>query len=61
MSSHDELDETVIQYNGRIYLAKDACLQAKNIEKMYPNLPVFKSLISKYNYSSNLATRLKIK
>jgi FAD/FMN-containing dehydrogenase len=57
----NELDETVIQYNGRIYLAKDACLQAKNIEKMYPNLPVFKSLISKYNYSSNLATRLKIK
>lgn len=57
----NELDETVIQYNGRVYLVKDACLEAKSLEKMYPNLPLFKSLISKYNYSSNLATRLKIK
>lgn len=57
----NQLDQKVIKYKGRIYLAKDACLESKNIEKMYPNLVNFKSEIANYKYSSNLATRLNLK
>lgn len=57
----NQLDKIVIKHGGRIYLAKDACLQASDFDKMYPTLNRFKKYISNSDYSSNLANRLKIK
>ena len=57
----NKLDQVVIQYNGRIYLAKDACLQAQSFSVMYPNLNKFKTIVASSNYSSILANRLYIK
>lgn len=59
----NELDELVIGFSGRVYLAKDATLQSQNFEKMYPNSKEFKVIINKYfkgKYTSLLAERLNL-
>jgi len=60
----DELDEVVLKYGGRVYLAKDACMKRESFERMYPDLPKFKqikaNLDPRNRFSSSLARRLGI-
>jgi len=44
----DKLDEIVLKYNGRIYLAKDVRVSKKTFEKGYPKIEEFRSLRKKY-------------
>lgn len=59
-----ELDEKVIERNGRIYLAKDSLLNARRFEKMYSNLNEFKRIREMYGLNdyieSDLSRRLTI-
>jgi FAD/FMN-containing dehydrogenase len=60
----DELDKIVVQYGGRVYLAKDARLSSESFQKMYPNFPKWlevKSRVDPHNvFSSALSRRLQI-
>ena len=57
-----ELDEIVLAQGGRVYLAKDACLQAEHVPAMYPNLARFLEIKSKFDpngrFASSLSRRL---
>jgi FAD/FMN-containing dehydrogenase len=59
-----ELDRMTLDYGGRIYLAKDALLQAGDFATMYPQLESFRALQRKLDpkrlFSSSLARRLGI-
>jgi FAD/FMN-containing dehydrogenase len=39
------LQDIVLEYGGRIYLAKDACLSAERFEAMYPEIERFKAVL----------------
>ncbi|WP_237669410.1 FAD-binding protein [Virgibacillus halodenitrificans] len=39
-----ELDEIVLSYGGRVYLAKDSTMDAETFKKMYPNWERFKEI-----------------
>ncbi len=60
----DELDQIVIHYGGRVYLAKDARLSSESFRKMYPSFPKWlevKSKVDPHNlFSSALSKRLQI-
>lgn len=60
----DELDKVVESYGGRIYLSKDARMDAEIFHKTYPNLIQFKSILKKYDpesiFQSDLSRRLAI-
>jgi decaprenylphospho-beta-D-ribofuranose 2-oxidase len=45
----DELDKIVMQYNGRLYLSKDARMNADVFWKSYENAKEFQEIIKKYN------------
>ena len=59
-----ELDRMTLDYGGRIYLAKDAVLCAKDFAAMYPQLESFRAIQRKLDpqrlLSSSLARRLMI-
>ena len=58
------LDEIVLQYGGRVYLAKDARLAAASFRAMYPRyeewLRIKNAVDPQNRFSSSLARRLKI-
>jgi len=60
-----QLDDLVVRYGGRVYLAKDACLSAAAFRAMYPDFPQWlavKSAIDPDNrFTSALAERLEIR
>ena len=60
----DELDELVLKYGGRIYLAKDARMKPQTFWKGYPNSQKWVDIVKKYNpdqkFNSLLAQRLNI-
>ena len=59
-----ELDETVVSYGGRIYLAKDALQEPETFAAGYPRLKEFQAIQKELDprgiLSSSLARRLKI-
>jgi FAD/FMN-containing dehydrogenase len=59
-----ELDEIVLNHSGRVYLAKDATLDAKSVRTMYPRLEKWErvrdQLDPTHRFSSSLARRLRI-
>lgn len=59
-----ELDRMTLDHGGRIYLAKDAVLQAEDFAVMYPKLEEFRAMQRKLDpgrkLSSSMARRLKI-
>lgn len=61
----DELDERVLHYGGRVYLAKDARMSPQSLRRMYPGLPEFQALLQKLDpekrLCSHLAKRLQIR
>lgn len=60
----DELDRIVLDYGGRIYLTKDARMNAEMFWRGYPNAKQFLEIVRKYNpeykFRSQLSDRLKI-
>jgi len=64
LSVLDKLDEIVIQYGGRVYLAKDVRLKPETFRAMYPRyaewLAVKKKVDPDNVFSSSLARRLGI-
>ena len=60
----NKLDEIVLQYGGRVYLAKDARLSATSFRAMYPRYEewrkIKKTIDPQNRFSSSLAHRLKI-
>jgi decaprenylphospho-beta-D-ribofuranose 2-oxidase len=60
----EELDQWVIQYGGRVYLAKDARLRAETFRTMYPKFPEWLAVKSQVDpdnvFTSALADRLEI-
>jgi FAD/FMN-containing dehydrogenase len=59
-----ELDRMTLDHGGRIYLAKDAALQAGDFAAMYPRLESFRAIQRKLDpnrvFSSSMARRLRI-
>lgn len=60
----NQLDQLVIQYGGRVYLAKDARLSPEAFRAMYPSFPEWLEVKSKVDpdnqFSSALSRRLQI-
>lgn len=60
----NKLESITLKHNGRIYLAKDACLSAEGFALMYPKLSqyqdVLKSIDPSEKMNSDLARRLRI-
>ncbi|MDG2048724.1 MAG: FAD-binding oxidoreductase [Myxococcota bacterium] len=60
----ERLDRIVVQYGGRVYLAKDSSLGAWALPEMYPALNQFRDVQRKYDpnkrFSSSLARRLEL-
>jgi decaprenylphospho-beta-D-ribofuranose 2-oxidase len=58
------LDRIVLDYGGRVYLAKDACMTRESFVAMYPRLPEFQRVKSQIDpsarFSSSQARRLGI-
>ena len=51
-----ELDEIVLKYSGRLYLAKDAMTTAETFAAMYPRLNEFKSIKAKIDPDNRFAS-----
>lgn len=60
----DELDEILLEHQGKIYLAKDARMSAAVFAEMYPRLGEFQEILKKYGGNntirSAMAERLEI-
>ena len=60
----DQLDSLILQFGGRLYLAKDSRMKQPIFEKSYPNYKTFKTLRKKFNmdnkFHSLLSKRLNI-
>lgn len=60
----DRFDEIVLEYGGRIYLAKDARLSAESLRAMYPRLGEWQAIRQSLDpngiISSSLARRLRM-
>lgn len=60
----DRLDEIVVDFGGRVYLTKDARLQARHVPVMYPSIEEFRRILQEtgaYNsIRSDLSLRLGI-
>jgi len=52
----DELDEIVLQYNGRLYLSKDARMKPEIFWRSYPRAKQFVDIVKKYNPGFKLAS-----
>jgi len=61
----ERLESITLDYGGRIYLAKDACLSPGAFRRMYPGLNKFRSVLEEIDpdarMMSDLARRLKIR
>ena len=59
-----ELDQMVLRHSGRVYLAKDSCLDAADFMAMYPRLEEFRTIKTRHDpenrFSSSLSRRLRI-
>jgi len=60
----DRLDDIVLKFGGRIYLAKDARMRPETFRAMYPRLPEWQRIKSRVDpenrFDSDLARRLRI-
>lgn len=51
----EELEDIIVDYDGRVYLCKDSLLSRKNFEKSYENYEIFKDVLH------NISPELKFK
>lgn len=60
-----KLDQIVLEYSGRIYLAKDSMMNADTFARMYPHVEAWQNICVKLGsvrtFSSHLAQRLGIR
>ncbi len=60
----DELDRLVIRHGGKVYLSKDARLQADIFREMYPEYASWREVVARYGperrFRSRLAERLQL-
>ena len=60
----DELDKTIEELGGRIYLSKDVRMSSEMFKKTYLNNTKFKAIVTKYNPKNNFnsiqSERLKV-
>ena len=60
----DRLDELVLRFGGRVYLAKDARMSAENFKKMYPRIEDWRALKSRVDpqnrFQSDMSRRLEL-
>jgi len=60
-----QLETITLKFNGRIYLAKDACLSAHGFARMYPRLEQFRQILNTIDplqrMNSDMARRLMIR
>ncbi len=60
----DQLDDLVVNANGRVYFAKDARVSPNHIHKMYPDIDKWRKVRNKLDpnriFTSNLALRTKL-
>jgi FAD/FMN-containing dehydrogenase len=60
----DRLDDIVLQYDGRVYLAKDARMRAETFYAMYPRLPEWQRIKARVDpenrFESDLSRRLRM-
>jgi FAD/FMN-containing dehydrogenase len=58
------LDEVVLDHGGRVFLAKDACLEPATFARMYPQLDRFREIKARLDpdrrFESSLARRLNV-
>ncbi len=52
----DELDLIVLEYGGRLYMSKDARMKPEVLQRGYPRLDEFRSIVRKYNPSGKLSS-----
>lgn len=50
----EQLNENLLNYSGRVYLAKDSFLTKQQFLEMYPNSDKFKAVLHKYGLEHNL-------
>lgn len=59
-----QLEDITVAHHGRIYFAKDACMRAFYLEKMYPKINAFRDVLDEYDpqrkWESSLSRRLGI-
>ncbi len=60
----ERMDQIVLSYGGRVYLAKDACLKAETFKRMYPSFPewlkIKRSVDPTDVFRSELSQRLRM-
>jgi decaprenylphospho-beta-D-ribofuranose 2-oxidase len=58
------LYDITLKHGGRVYLAKDACMTAEQMEAMYPALAQFRSVMSRIDprgvMQSDMSRRLRL-
>jgi decaprenylphospho-beta-D-ribofuranose 2-oxidase len=61
----DRCDELTAAAGGRVYLAKDARLNADSFAAMYPRLPEWRDIAHRYDpaqkLASNMSRRLRLR
>lgn len=59
-----QLQDIALKYEGRVYLAKDACLAAQDLKSMYPELEGFKAVLRRVDpegvMQSGMSRRLEL-
>ncbi len=58
LAALDRLDDLIIRFGGRVYLAKDARMSPAAFRAMYPEAPAFMQAVRRYNPEARCDSRL---